>query len=36
MLKFVPGLLKTKKMGQHAVKKFSFLIRYVRHRYKTQ
>ena len=29
ILKFVPDHLKTKKMGKHAVKKFSYLLRYV-------
>ena len=35
MLKFVPNHLKTKKMFKNAVKKLSFVIRYVLDRYKT-
>ena len=29
MLKFLPDNLKTKKMHKHAVKKLSFVIRYI-------
>ena len=36
MLKFVPDLLKTKKMRKHAVKKLPYLLRYVPDQYKTQ
>ena len=36
MLKFVPDHLKTKKMCKHAVKKWSFLVRYVPDQYETQ
>ena len=36
MLELVPNQLKTKKMCKHAVKKLSFLIKYVPDRYKTQ
>ena len=35
MLKFVPDLLKTKKMRKHAVKKLPYLLRYVPDQYKT-
>ena len=34
MLRFVPEHLKTKKMCKNAVKKLSFVIRYVPHRNK--
>ena len=36
MLKFVPDHLKTKKLCKHAVKKLSYLLRYVHDQYKTQ
>ena len=35
MLRLVPNHLKTKKMCEHAVKKLSFIIRYVPDQYKT-
>ena len=36
MLKFVPDHLNTKRMCKNTVEKFSFVIRYVPYRYKTQ
>ena len=36
MLKFVPDHLKTKQIGNHAVKKLRFVIRYVPAQYKTK
>ena len=36
MLNFVPDHLKTKKMCKYAVKKLSFVIRYVLSKYKTK
>ena len=36
MSKSVPDHLKTKEMCKHAVKKFSYLLRYVPYQYKTQ
>ena len=36
MIKFVPDHLKTKKMCKHAVKKLSYLLRYLLYQYKTQ
>ena len=36
MLKFVPDHLKTKKMCKHAVKKLTYLLRYVPNQYETQ
>ena len=36
MLTFVPDHLKTKKMCKHAVKKWPYLLRYVRNQYRTQ
>ena len=36
MSKSVPDHLKTKEMCKHAVKKFSYLLRYVPYQYNTQ
>ena len=36
MLKFVPDHLKTKQIGNHAVKKLRFVIRYVPDQFKTK
>ena len=36
MLKFAPDHLKTKKMYKHAVKKLTYLLRYVPNQYETQ